>query len=112
MLMASIRFEFVLCSVWQRGRKEIPAFLLYWNGGSPSAPESHSLPSQKLREHPITNIQHSTANACASCSRWMFDIGCWLLDVPLLRFRDSKREPRHSWNSLPIRWGEGARQGG
>jgi hypothetical protein len=36
-------------------------------------------PEQK---HPTTNIQHRTFIGCHSRKHWMFDVGCWLLDVP------------------------------
>jgi hypothetical protein len=37
---------------------------------------------QVQNEHPTTNIQHRTPNGCHSGGKWMFDVGCWLLDVP------------------------------
>src|SRR5450830_560567 len=30
-----------------------------------------------------SNIEHRTSNWHSSYVHWMFDVGCWLLDVPL-----------------------------
>jgi hypothetical protein len=32
-------------------------------------------------EHPTPNNQHRTSNQRASGRQWMFDVGCWMLDV-------------------------------
>src|SRR5689334_8980203 len=32
-------------------------------------------------EHPTSNIQRSTSNGVDSGIHWMFDVGCWVLDV-------------------------------
>jgi hypothetical protein len=33
-------------------------------------------------KHPTSNIQHPTPNKRPNRNQWMFDVGCWLLDVP------------------------------
>ena len=32
-------------------------------------------------EHPTANIEHPTSNEYPTCGYWMFDVGCWMLDV-------------------------------
>jgi hypothetical protein len=67
--------------------------------GRPFLPDAS--PPNDPTEHPTSNIQHPTLIDCAIGSHWVFDVGCWMLDVLLLRLRTSKREHRHSGNSLP-----------
>src|ERR1035441_4836701 len=57
-------------------------------------------------EHPTTNIERPTSNDCAKPGLWRFDVGCWMLDVPSLRFRGFKHEICLSVSSLPGRGGE------
>src|ERR1035437_24788 len=56
-------------------------------------------PPHELWEHPTSNIQRPIFNDCTNGSHWVSDVGCWVLDVLL---RGSKREHRHSGNSLPV----------
>ena len=76
-------------------------------GARPVPP--HPVPPHEPREHPTANIERPTSNDCSACGPWRFEVGCWLLDVPSLRFRASKREKSLSGNSLPK--GEGGVRG-
>jgi len=33
-------------------------------------------------EHPTLNIQHPMTKLRPATGHWMFDVGCWVLDVP------------------------------
>ena len=67
--------------------------------GRPVPP--HPGPLHEPWEHPTSNIQRPTSIDRAIGRHWLFDVGCWLLDVLPLRFRGSKRKYRHLANSLP-----------
>jgi hypothetical protein len=60
-------------------------------------------PTANPTQHPTSNIERPTSNDCAKRGLWMFDVGCWVLDVPSPRFRGSKRELCLSGNPLPVR---------
>ena len=34
-------------------------------------------------QHPTSNIEHLTSIACPKHADWVFDVGCWVLDVPV-----------------------------
>src|SRR5450756_834241 len=34
-------------------------------------------------KHPTTNIEHPTSIDCPHRSSWVFDVGCWMLDVAI-----------------------------
>ena len=59
-------------------------------------------PPHEVWEHPTSNIELPTFIDCANGCHWVFEVGCGMLDVPLLRLRGSKRQRRHSGNSLPV----------
>ena len=44
-------------------------------------------PAPEPWKHPTSNIERPTSIDATAGSHWMFDVGCWMLDVLLLRAR-------------------------
>jgi hypothetical protein len=57
-------------------------------------------PPHETWEHPTSNIQRPTFIDCANGGHWVFDVGCWMLDVLLLRLSGQMRV-KDSGRSLP-----------
>ena len=38
-------------------------------------------PSREPREHPTSNIERPTSKDSPNAGHWMFEVGCWVLDV-------------------------------
>jgi hypothetical protein len=38
-----------------------------------------------MRQNPTTNVQHPTFSDVGGWRRWLFDVGCWMLDVSISR---------------------------
>ena len=84
-----------------RKRKGVLATLTTCRERRPLLPIGEIPPFHEPREHPASNIERPTSNDCPNWGRWAFDVGCWMLDALLLRFRGSMREPRVLGHSHP-----------
>jgi hypothetical protein len=47
-------------------------------------------------EHPTSNIEHRTSIACPEHADWMFDVGCWVLNVHYEE-EPPKATQNHNW---------------
>ena len=72
-------------------------------------PAGRTCASAWLPKHPTLNIQRPTSSDCPTVGHWMFDVGCWMLDVPrcfqllivrLPILRQIRCAPR-GWSTLP-----------
>src|ERR1039457_3696775 len=66
-------------------------------------------PAPEPRKHPTSNIERPASNNGADTGHWMFEVGCWMLDVLVLRFRGPVRKKVLSWDSTSE--GEGRGEG-
>ena len=96
-------------------RKEVRAVLCrilaewshYSPGGERFPVRSSVLPPHEPCQPPTTHIERPTSGNSETLGHWMFDVGCWRLDVPPLRFRGSMCETCISADSLPEEEGRG-----
>ena len=68
-----------------RKRRGVLATLTTCRERRPLLPIGEIPPFHEPREHPTSNIERPTSNDGPNWGRWVFDVGCWVLDVPPLR---------------------------